>query len=292
MATDTNVLLVEDDFYARHMLELLLRRDWRTRVVGEANAPADVARVLSEIHDDELTVDLILLDTDIPHDPNWLTETLNNLVKHAPHKPILFIGMAPNSRVAKLFTQPYFAGYILKNEIRYSLAWAVSLAAEGHMVTTPGARNLLENVRPLPTGALILDGRNLIAAFSKLNAERARLALIFSMERQEIADELKKDDEYSYGIVSALFDAIGLNDVLLGEVQPEEYFGTHPVVLRHVNHAIEAIKKAEVKALDKSQKADGPKRRGKPAKVKMAKVKEKESLAFHLLTLPEIDPIL
>jgi len=35
MAKDIQVLIIEDDPYARDLMTLLLTRDWRTHVVGE-----------------------------------------------------------------------------------------------------------------------------------------------------------------------------------------------------------------------------------------------------------------
>ena len=35
MAKDIQVLIIEDDPYARDLMALLLTRDWRTRVIGE-----------------------------------------------------------------------------------------------------------------------------------------------------------------------------------------------------------------------------------------------------------------
>jgi len=286
MVRECRVLIVEDDFYARNWMELLLRRDWRTKVTGEVNSPAELSSILEEKNGHCERIDLILMDTDIPHDPSWLTEALRSLAKHRPKTAILLTGVAPNIQITRLLAHSNFAGYVLKDEIRYSLAWAVSLAIEGHIVITPGVCDLFEKTNPFPPGTLILDGRNPVAAFSKRDSERARMAFIFSMERHEFADELGISEDYSYGVVSELFDKIGLNDVLLGNVKPEQYFGAYPTVLIHVQEAIEKIRQAEKKAREKANN------KGNPTKdEKMAKVKEKESLAFHLLTLPDISQI-
>ena len=268
MAKEIRVLLAEDDFYARNWMEMLLRRDWRTKVSREVDSPAELSGALEDINEHNERVDLILIDTDIPHDVKWLTEALHSLAKHSPKTAILFIGVAPNIQVAKLLTQSNFAGYVLKDEIRYSLAWAVSLAVEHHIVVTPGVCNLFEKTSPLPPGTLILDGRVPIAAFSKRDAERARMAFIFSMERHEFADELGISEDYSYGVVSALFDKMGLDDVLEADAEPEQYFGNHPAVIAHLKHTLEHLKKSKSK-----------------------KAKDKETLAFHLLTLPDISEI-
>jgi DNA-binding NarL/FixJ family response regulator len=268
MAKEIRVLLVEDDFYARNWMELLLRRDWRTKVVDEVKSPAELASALEEINKHNKRVDIILIDTDVPRDPNWLVEALRNLSRHSPNTAILFTGIAPNHQVAKLLAQPNFAGYILKDEIRYSLPWAVSLAAERHMVVTPGVCELFDENNPLPPGTLILDGSQPIAALTKIEEKRSRMVFIFSMERHEFAHEEEITEDFSYGVVSALYKKLGLNNILEGEVEPEQFFGNHPAVLSHLEETLDHLNKSKSK-----------------------KAKDKETLAFHLLTLPDIEEI-
>jgi DNA-binding NarL/FixJ family response regulator len=268
MAKEIRVLLVEDDFYARNWMELLLRRDWRTKVAREVGSPAELSNALEDINKHRERVDLILIDTDIPHDMNWLTDTLRSLAKHSPNTAILFTSVSPNIQVAKLLSQSNFAGYILKDEIRYSLAWAVSLAAEHHIVVTPGVCDVFDKNNPLPLGTLILNGNNPIAALSDLEDKRSRMVFIFSMERHEFADEEEISEDFSYGVVSALYKKLGLNDILEGEAEPEQFFGNHPAVLSHLKQTLEHLKNSKSK-----------------------KAKDKETLAFHLLTLPDIDEI-
>ncbi|MHC1733391.1 MAG: hypothetical protein AB9888_15340 [Bacteroidales bacterium] len=268
MMKEIRVLLVEDDFYAINCMEMLLRRDWRTKVVGQVNSPAELTLALEDIHKHFERVDLILIDTDISHDPVWLANVLHSLAKHSPKTAILFTGVAPNAQITKLFMLPNFAGYILKSEIRYSLVWAVCLIAERHIVITPGVCALIDAKNKLPPGTLILDGRIPIAGFSKLEEKRLRMAIIFSMERHEFADEEEISENFSYSVVSALYEKLGLNDIFRGEVKPELYFGDHPVVMSHIKQTLEHLEQSKSK-----------------------KAKNQETLAFHLLTLPNIEEI-
>jgi DNA-binding NarL/FixJ family response regulator len=278
MAKEISVVLVEDDFYARHWMEMLLRRDWRTRVIGEVNSAANLSDKLQDLSQHHERIDLVLIDTDIPHDQNWLSDVLRSMAKNSPQTTILFTGVGPNIQIARMLAQSNFAGYVLKDEIRYALAWAVSLAVEKRIVVTPGICDRIDRSNPLPPGTLILNGCNPIANFSERDAEAARLAFMFSMERRDLADELQISEEYSYGLVSALYEKMGLNDVLKGEAEPEQYFGNHPAVKTHLRQAFETLKRVES-------------RKGTTAKSTSKKIKDKETLAFHLLTLPDIDEI-
>lgn len=262
------VLLAEDDFYARNWMEVLLRRDLRTRVVREVNGPVNLSAALEDTNHHRERIDLILIDTDIPQDPRWLAEVLRSREKHNSKAAILLTGCTPNPHVARLRALPYFAGYLLKDEICYSLAWAVSFANEGRIVVTPGVRDLFGGSDLLPPGSLVLDGRKPFIHFSKSDFDRARMAFIFSMERNELADELGISEDFTYGVVSALYDKMGLDDVLNGDATPEQYFGSHPTLIDYLRRTMEDLKRTGSK-----------------------KAKNKETLAFHLITMPDIQEI-
>jgi DNA-binding NarL/FixJ family response regulator len=294
MPNNAHVVIVEDDYYARHWMEMLLRRDWRTRVVKQVGSPVDLFVALADLDKHNKKVDIVLIDTDIPLDDNWLNGVMQKLadynasqfVDHEISKQkytppvMLFTGVNPNHKVSNLFRTPGFGGYILKDEIRYSLAWAVILAVGGKVVITPGVLKLINHAYPFPAGSLILDGRKPIpfVGLSDRETRAARLAILFSMERRELANELMITEDYSYGLISSIFEKIGLNDVLNGCASPELYFGEHPAVMIHLNAAIKSLKKAS-------------ENNGRTTKSKTMKVKGKETLAFHLLTLPHIEEI-
>ena len=268
MKREIRVLLTEDDFYARSWMEMILRRDLRTRVVREVNGPIELSTALDDMHNHRVLVDMVIIDTDVPGDQRWLADVLRNYEKSKSKAAILLTGCAPNPRIATLKTLPHFAGYVLKGEICYSLAWAVSFANEGRMVITPGVLDLFGWNVTLPPGSMILDGRRPIANLSKSDSERARMAFIFSMERHELAHELGISEDFSYGVVSALYDKMGLDDVLEGMVSPEVYFGSHPAVIDYLTRTLTHMKRTGSK-----------------------KAKNKETLAFHLFTMPEIQEV-
>lgn len=276
MAKITQVLIVEPDPYARDWMALLLARDLRTRVVAEAEGPDQAAR---ELRKSGLQVNLVILGVD--HNGPDALGLPEGAAAARPGCGLLLIGGQVEARAAQwLANSPASSpvrnpaingyqprGYVLKDEISNSLAWAASLAAEGSFVVTPGVEDLAaaQGLR-LPKPRLSLDGRQTVAALTPHQARAARLAFIYSMERRDLADELAVSSEWAYGLVSSLYEKLGLKDLLAEDLEPGDYLGSHPLILEH----FEKIRR-EFQGRGKSR--------------------DMETLAFQLLTLPEVQEL-
>ena len=260
--TEVLIAIVEDDPFARNWMALLAARDWRTRVAGEFDEPL---KIIPLLHNKASYVDLILMDTDIPGGEDWIPEILG-AISGMPHPPaILCTGIRPNPEVLIRMAHPCFVGYILKNEIAYSLAWAVDIAMTGKWVVTEGVRSLASSMRyPLPHPCVVLDGRKTLqSTLSKRQSDVSRLAFLFSMERKELADELGIVEDWGYGLVSQIYEQLGVKDILEDDEELKSYFADQPLILAHIEK-IRSEGKGSVKA------------------------HELESLAFHIITLPEM----
>lgn len=261
MPKDIRVLVVSEDPFTRNWMTFLLVRDWRTRVVGEVAGKAELQAFLKSNNE---RIDMVLLDTDRHEDNGWLEQLPESLSVQRFPPVILGIGLHGDGRVLHQMSHRLYVGYVLKDEIRYSLAWAAGLAAGGHWVMTPGVEPLLANAGfDLPGKHLVLDGRTLMYDFTESEARVARLAFLFSVERRDLADELKISKAWSYGVVSGIYDKLGMEAIIAGQVDPTEYLGDNPLVLAHL--------KEIVQRLGHSKKAQ-----------------DMETLAFHLLTMPDI----
>jgi hypothetical protein len=182
-----------------------------------------------------------------------------------PRPPrILCTGIKPNLAVLRQMQHPAFAGYVLKREIGYSLAWAVSMAIDGAWVITDGVQALAfaENV-PLPRPCMVLEGRSHIEGLTQRQADVARLAFLFSIERRELADELGVGDDWGYQLVSAVYESMGIKDFLTDETLLQDTFGSSAVMLSFVER------------IRQDMKGSG-------------KSKDMETLAFHIITMPDV----
>ena len=214
--TEFQIAIVEDDPFARNWMALLAARDWRTRLAGEFDEPL---KLIPLLHQKASVVDLILLDTDIPGGEDWIPQILSAIsgMQHPP--AILCTGIRANPDVLSHIENSHFVGYILKNEINYSLAWAIDIALTGKWVVTEGVRSLAADMRyTLPHPCVVMDGRKTLqSTLSKHQAEVSRLAFLFSMERRELADEMGIVEDWSYGLVSQIYEQLGVKDILNDE---------------------------------------------------------------------------
>jgi DNA-binding NarL/FixJ family response regulator len=264
MPKDIRVLIIEDDPYARDLMSLLLTRDWRTRVVGEVNGEAELNLFLS---DEMQKVDVVILDTEIPGDPG-IPEKLAQLTQEMPNPPrILYTGTLANRDFLEKITNECCNGYILKQDILYALGAAVALTASGNYVITPGIMQSAGRYA-FPNGTLILDGRRLTTQFSRREKELIRLGIIFNLAIRDIADELVLGAGWVSEIISTIYRKLGVREILTGEVPLDMYF-TNETVLEHCK---EITKRAM----------------SKPKGGKLRKAPWMSTLAFHLLTVPDI----
>jgi DNA-binding NarL/FixJ family response regulator len=262
---DIRVAIIEEDPFARNWIALLLARDWRTRVVAEAGHPAGLPALLVK---DGGRVDVILLSLD----PSGRGEAISTMLEKVSSvkKPlsILLIASSTDGRILKYLSDPRIKGFILKNEIEHSVSWAVSLAAEGSFIITPGVYSLAtRGGYAIPEPCLVLDGRHAFSNFTEHQANVARLAFLFSMERRNLAGEVGINEEWSYGLVSSIYEKLGLKEILHEEVEAKEYFGNNEMVLAN-------FRKIKEKFRDSGKASD------------------MESLAFHVLTMPEVKEVL
>lgn len=261
MLKDILVATMDDDLFSRNWMALIMVRDWRTRLIGEITSLAELNILLKK---PLINLDILLLSVDSLSYETNLKELIRTLKDSKPQIKILCTGVHCQEKILKYLDDDLFCGYILKNEIGYALAWAISFAYEGNWIYTPSTLAMTIKMNaPIFKQKMVLAGRSEFPGFSDRESEVARLAFIFSLGRRDLAGELKISDQWSYGMVSELYSKLGLGDILSGEVDPIHYLGDNPVLLDRFKGIMEKI---------------GPSR----------KAKDIEALAFHFLTMPEI----
>ncbi len=262
MKSDINVAIIEDDNYSLNWMSLLLVRDWRTRVISEISSQNQFFSFLKRA---EIHFDIILLDVDTFNNNFNISQTCSVLNNLEANFKVVCIGCQPDERVFDYLSCEKFAGYIMKSEIGYSLSWAISFVADGQFIFTKSTQDLaFQKAFPIPSNKIVISGRSKFDGITDHESEVARLAIIFSLGRRDLADELKISDQWSYGLVSELYEKLGLTDMLSGNIDIQEYIGENFIIKNHINRIMSELGSSK-------------------------KAKDMETLAFHLLTMPIIE---
>lgn len=261
MNKDILVTILEDDVFSQNWMALLLVRDWRTRVIAEFQTHVDLCEFLEKAY---APFDILIMDVDLFGERFTVDDICEHLINKSHSAKILLTGVEPNPRIIKQLPNDRVIGYVLKGEVGYSLSWMISFAYEGHWVFTPGTYSLANDMNlKLPDNRLVLDGRKKIPGFTDHESEVARLAFIFSLGRRDLADELKISEQWSYGLVSELYTKMGLTDIIMGEEDLFSYIGENQIIRDHFEEILSEIGTSK-------------------------KARDLETLAFHLITMPEI----
>lgn len=263
MTKDILVAILEDDVFARNWMALLMVRDWRTRLVGEFGTQHEF---FTFIENPVQPFDILILDTDLFGEQFTIDEICQPLAAKRPDVKILLTGNQPNLNVLRQVANQRVYGYVLKSDVGYSLSWVITFVYEGHRVFSPGTQKIAYDSNfILPPNAVVLDGRKSIPGFTDHEAEVARMAFIFSVGRRDLADELKISEQWSYGLVSELYKKMGLSDIIAGEVDLFSYIGESAIIKNKFKEIIDQLGTSK-------------------------KARDMETLAYHLLTMPEIIP--
>ncbi|MEA3327655.1 MAG: hypothetical protein U9R53_10205 [Chloroflexota bacterium] len=261
MNKDILVAILEDDIFSSNWMSLLMVRDWRTRLVGEFT---NCVELCAYLENPNLSFDVLIVDVDQFGENFHIDDICRILSGNNLEVKLLLTGVLPKASIFRQINDDRVCGYVLKNEVGYSLSWIISFVYENSWVFTPGTMALASQINfPIPQNKLIVDGRKNLPGFTDHEAEVARFAFIFSLGRRDLADELKISEQWSYGLVSELYTKMGLSEILSGEVDLFSYIPENPIIRSHFTEIIEELGSS-------------------------TKARDMETLAYHLLTMPEI----
>lgn len=251
--------ICEPNYYARQWMALLVARDWHTQLVGDTSTLEDLLTAVKK----ELFEVLLLSTAFCQHaEMTTLAQAL-----HAKRKPpqILWVGKPEPVISGSPLPPDLVAGCLDPDIIQQCLAWAVYFASKGNLIITPSGGNLMSYWDRFPNRPLYeLDGRRVLERhrLTKRDIEVVRLAFLFSIERADLDDETNMQQNTPQMQISRVYHKIGLGDIPDEPEKYAEYFEQDEVIIEHYKEIV-AKRKGNLK-------------------------KGNESLAFHLLTRPEI----
>ena len=264
MPKDIQVLLIEDDLYARDLMSMLLTRDWRTRILGEVGSEAEVEKFFA---DPINRVGAVVVDTEVIGDSDWPFRVAEYAQRSGQNPAILCTATRPNPEILRKVVRGNFQGYLLKKELGYALAAAIALAVKQTkwVITSEAFQLALRERIRLPDHTILLDGTKPVANLTPREAEIARLAILFNHPHRDLSDELIIRADQVSKHVSNVYTKLGLDEILSGEIGPEAFIQDQ-LVLQHFRKILDRV------GTSKS----------------VRKTADMATLAFHLLTVPEI----
>ena len=271
MKKNNRVVIVEDDLLARGQIYNLLSRDWRTRVVGEFDSFSK-EKFSNFVHDAGNKIDTIILDTEVPWNPNWPIEAFE-IIEALPHPPkIIFLCTIPISRYWNdiLLRYPFYGGYLIKQEIMFSLPSAVNLVENERIVLTNSVLKLSTPVG-LQSNMVIVDGTKMIQEFTPRELEILRLSIILNHSHRDIENELLISRDWISEVLGDIYKKLQLPELISGEILAEDIF-TDKLIADQVAAILTQFNQRH-------------------SNKNLRKLPWLSTLAYHLLTIPEIRKI-
>lgn len=261
--TVQQVVILSEDIFSRNWMAQLIMRDWRTQVMGEAATLADLQDLLKG--SSARYIDVLIVDVDnTESDLLSICDMVNSL---SPDLMVILISKRADPDLLTWVHEPYIGGYLVKEEVEISLAWAVVKVVQGFLVLSKSVESLaISNRLSFDKDCIVLDGIEAGEYLSPAENRKARLAFVVSMSRGNLADELILSPNSSMTLVSNLYNQIGMNDLLNGDDWIQFKIEENTLILSHL------------------EKGNGGK------KYKTDKHTAKETLAYHIYTKPKIHP--
>jgi len=263
MTDSIRIAIIEDDPYARDMIAMLLARDWRTCVVLELSSNDASEEILEQLTSH--AIDLAILDVEMSAETEKPFKLAQVIWESKQVKKILYLGTSVSNKWLRSLSNEMFGGFLIKSEIRYALVPAVVESYLGKCVITPGVEKCMD--ASITTKEVVtLSGQNLTDQFHVDRRQIIRLGLIFNLSHHDIADELHFSYDWCAKVISDAYDELGLQDIQSGSKDISECL-PHPRI------------KQVIQKLNKSGA-------GSNSSNMQKNLKEKRTLAFHLMTIP------
>ena len=138
------VLILDTDYYARQALNSYLAWDRRTRVVHLADTMESVIDYVERMPQIEWP-DVVLLDADAARSPDELAQLIKRLEDTIPNAMTLVLARELDLDTVRAVAQVNADGYLLRDEVRIHIAWAIVWAQDHDFVVTASVKEALQD---------------------------------------------------------------------------------------------------------------------------------------------------
>ena len=186
-----SVLVVDDDFYAREAIRLLLSKDARTRVSGAVSTPDEAVAAL-ETTDVRMLPAVILLDVRFGRNDTAGIEALPAIRAASSESKVLVTSVDREEDVVMEAIAAGADGYVWKNESAEGIANAVVAVAEGRFVVTRSVADALlgKTIELRAYATEVMKGDDRYRDLTEALRKTIYLFCFCGMSKEEIAEEL------------------------------------------------------------------------------------------------------
>lgn len=190
MMFNLTVAVLDTDFYALQSIANYLALDRRTRVVCTAETREELLGYLDGATEVELP-GAILLDADHAGTPEELGLFLRQLHERVPGTMILCLAQSVDPDLLLAAARAGARGYLLKQDLRLQISWAIIFALEHDFVITPGVHGAaLDLFDGRLFRATVLPAPRQYPELTDRIREAIRLCVVEGMPAQLAADEM------------------------------------------------------------------------------------------------------
>jgi DNA-binding NarL/FixJ family response regulator len=188
--TNLKVMVLDTDFYARQAINSYLAWDRRTRVVHLADSMESVMTYVRTTPPVQWP-DVVLLDALAAETPDELADLIKHLEGTIPNVMTLVLDRRCRPETARAVARADANGYLIRDELRIRIAWAIVWAQKHDFVVTAGVKDLLKDeFEGRLFRAAIVPERREYPALTERIRQALQLCVVEGMSAELAADEM------------------------------------------------------------------------------------------------------
>ena len=249
-----SVIVMDDDYGSLKWYSKLLMRDPRTTVCHEAHSPSGLVKSLVEGQNpDVIVLDAEYMPADLP-----LDTLIMDLKALSPGTDIVCLSQYGNPISTRASTKAGALGFLIKEELQFGLATAVTLANQDWFVMTPAARRISDDfeIKSMKRTCAVLHWE-LPAGLKPALHESFVLRVICGMRAPLAAQEIYKATQTVEKYMNISYHTLhsrgvnraGLEDIIWENLSPEDQ-----AFLLYCQPHIKVVQRFEAAALNLNQR--------------------------------------
>jgi len=184
------VLLLDTDYYSLQAVNSYLAWDRRTRVTYMAESVEDMWAYLQKTPLAELP-DVVVLDADHMGGAVLLQQHLERLRQYIPRLMVICLAQMSDPQLVEAAAAAGARGYLLKNEVRLHIAWAIVCALDYPFIATRSITRIGERAfQRLHIQTVTLPPRRQYPELTERIRQAIELCVVKGMPAQLAADEM------------------------------------------------------------------------------------------------------